>query len=261
MFGSGSRKPDRVFMLKGHFDETEKDGLFLLGGFLGNCDQWDALEKMWDNIRQGRNIHLSEMRINTSTTQLLRNLAPLPYAAGLTPYYVSIKLADYEDMLTPVGAKLAYKPYPNCLSVLLSLVNKEATKEEQIKFAFERNDLYDAHACAIFEEAEEAVLNSKGEPRYPSWEFFAKGVCALCQPADYFCYAQRERMKDPASDEAIWSAPILDANPGKVIKWEFTRHQIRWLIGNMLAGEIDHGDIMRDYLREIRRMRHPKREG
>lgn len=264
LFDCGSRGPKWVFVLKGYFDETEKDGLFLLGGFLGNSSHWDALEKSWDEVRQGKRIHLSEMRINPATTMLLENLAPLPYSCGLVPYYATVRPEYYEDMLSlqgAEGAKLAYKPYPVCLPVLLTLINKNSPKDESIKFAFERNDLYDAHACAIFEEAENEIRTSNGKPRYSSWEFFAKDVCPLLQTADYFCYAQRERLVNPQSEEASWSSPILNANPGQPIKFEFTKEQIRGLIAKMLVGGCDHGPIMREYLREIRRMRHPKQEG
>ena len=246
-------------MTKAFLDETEKDGLFLLGGFLGNCAQWDDLEKAWDETRKGKRIHLSAMRKNRSSAALLKNLGSLPCSAGLTPYYVSVRPSDYKDMLKTDGEKLAFEPYIVCLPMLLRLIDRRIPKEESIKFAFERNDRYDAHACAIFEESEK-IRTSEGKARFASWEFFATEACPLLQTADYFIYAQRERLNNPNSPEAVWSSPILNADPKGAVKWEFGRDVIRKVIAANLAGGCDFGTMMSSYLKEIRRARHPRRQ-
>lgn len=249
----------QVLMFKGYFDETEKDGLFLIGGFVGDEDQWNKLETTWKETRGERRIHLSDMRKNTSTATILRHLGPLPYRAGLIPHYVSIRPGDYRDMLRTDGERLVYNPYPVCLQMLLSFLNRKISKEESIKSVFEQNDLYDAHACVIFEKSE-SFRTSSGEARFPSWEFFAKDACHIIEVADYFAYAMRERINDPNSPEAIWSAPILDAFPQKPEGYEWKREDIRRGIETMRATDCDFGAMMSDYLKEIRRARHPKRQ-
>lgn len=259
MFGRGRRKPDWVIVITGYFDESAKGNIFLVGGFIGDCSQWSTLEESWDITRKGRAIHLSKMRRNKSTAEILKELGPLPYVAGLQPFYVSVRPGDYRDMLTTKGERLALNPYPICLQGLLSLLNLKLPKHENIKLVFERNDIFDAHACVVFSQYEH-IRTSTGGARFPSQEFFAKAECSLLQPADYLLYALRECTIDQESPKFKWSKPILDASPAAPQGLHLERNVIRELVKQAKEAGGDFGETMSQYLKEIRRLKHPKHD-
>src|ERR1700722_4543874 len=96
--------PDWMLVLTAYIDESgygAKD-IIVLGGFVGNDQQWDKCSKEWAfALGKRRALHMKTLRWkNTERIKpLLEKLGPVPHDCGLIPIWARLRVSDYADLM------------------------------------------------------------------------------------------------------------------------------------------------------------------
>ena len=84
--------------------------------------------------------------------KFLRDLGPIPHAAGLRPFVGSVKTSDYADLVKGTVAELVLKGYPIALLAMVDgILNSDFSKRDRIEFIFEQQVEFDTSRGRIFD--------------------------------------------------------------------------------------------------------------
>lgn len=239
--------PSHLLMLKtAYLDESghESGQHVIVAGFLGNDDQWDSCAAAWAiGLGKRKGLHMSELRWKSKSSHrvrdLLERLGPIPHRCGLTPVFGGVNVSDYSDMIsgtlvTKINKGYILSLYPMIVRILATLKG-----EERVKLVFEQNTQYQTFTeliGMIVGAFEGRIFKTpSGLPRLSGIEFVTKGSTALTQPADYLAFAILQQHRDPRSQKARWTLPIIGNRipVGKFMR----RDELRKGIGITMAEE------------------------
>jgi hypothetical protein len=251
-------------VLTAYIDESgygAKD-IIVLGGFLGNDDEWAMCGQEW-KIALGKRkaLHMKELRWkkkNDRTKMLLERLGPVPHRCGLVPAWARLRVSDYADLVddTTVSRKMQHGYLLGAQFLCLILLRYVEMLDERIKIVFEYNEHFAPVLPTILKLYGEMYpfVTSDGERCLAGIEFATKDSASLTQPADYLAYARLQQLRDPKSIRARLCAPILDPQPG--IHVDVERGVIRKLISSPSQQSIrDLGRQIEPHLARLRKTR------
>ena len=199
-------------------DETidKSSGMCIVAGYLGRSKNWKDCCVAWREALGSRPfLHLNEMHLNAPNApkrhgELLRKLAQIPKACGLTPYAGSICEKNYKhlDMVTGTLLELIMEGYILAIIALLDQVFARLSVDERIQVLFERQDAFAQQRERAMTFWNSIHRTSRNKGVVSSWRPADKGT--LTEASDYFCYALFQRDINPSSQKAVLTAPILD---------------------------------------------------
>jgi hypothetical protein len=149
-------------MLTAYLDESgqETDQHVVVGGFLGDDEQWCELSKQWrEGLAPRKNLHMRELRWNGNkayrTRLLMEKLTPIPAKCGLLPIAISLNVSDYSDLIedTLLTKRItAGYIFAAEIAVVGALIWAWA-KKDTVKVVFEQQDEHGPLAGALWRTA------------------------------------------------------------------------------------------------------------
>jgi hypothetical protein len=237
--------PRWLAMIWAYLDETgqETKDYVIIAGHFGYEQSWGAFVPAWKQALgpQRKRLHMNELRFNKPSEQrLLARLGPIPTNCGLKRLIGGARVSDYED-LVPSNDPIQ-KLFSGYVSALMSAVTSilmvEIPDDERIEIRFEQQDRYAGWANFAMERIcnirKPMAFTKQGIHKISGWGFMPKNSTMLLDQADYLCYAELQRKRNPHSKKAQWTSPILDAGTAKDT-----------------IGEIKDREFMRDAVKEV----------
>ena len=204
-------------MLSLYVDESlhEPTGLYIVGGFVGQENQWKQFSTRWRTELAPRlSLHTASLRLGAANApkrhgEMLARLGKIPSDCGLVPIAGSVCRNDYLNRVSGTALEILMEGYVLAVLALLDELGARLPTGERVKVFFEEQH---AHA----EQLRRAMHFWKTRHRVPSgwsvvaeWGTLRKGP--RLEPADYLCYALQQENIDPTSQKAVLTAPILTA--------------------------------------------------
>jgi hypothetical protein len=234
-----------LLVLKGYFDETfdEHSGCTWVAGYVGDENAWRNYVRDWRNgLGERKQLHLSSLRWKKpSTRQLLADLAPIPSRSGLRGFVSGVRTSDFSDLVR--GTKWEY--HSNGYIVSLIDVTARALlsvpEGEHLEALFEERDqtqeraadgLFALSILPFFSDLKPQLLNRDGSKKLIKYGFQSKSDTILFDQADYLCYAVLQQHRNPGSQKALWTRPILDA--GEITDGIMARETARQVFMEMM---------------------------
>jgi hypothetical protein len=213
----------RWLLVFGYFDETfdEYSRTTWVAGHVGNEHAWTKYVANWKQaLGDRKQLHMSDLRWKKPYTRtLLSRLGPIPAQSGLRPFVGGVCSKDIADLVA--GTRL--ERYSNGYVVALIHLTIQAilsiSDGEHLEVAFEDRDQTRGHAedalfamrvLGQFVDSDPGLLNSDGSSKLRKDGFLRGSGTVLFDQADYLCYALLQRHRDPESEKAEWSKPILE---------------------------------------------------
>ena len=232
-------------MTFGYFDESAEqgDGYVVVAGFVGRKKSWRSFVEKWNEITDGRPIHLKEMRLGSSKApkrygKLLKDLAPIPLATGLRPFVGSVKTSDYADSVKGTVAELVLKGYPIALLAMVDgILNSDFPKRDRIEFIFEQQIEFEVARGRVFEYLMSAPEHRTHHNKSRIAKHSTQERSVLLEASDYLAYAVLQQLIDPSSQKATLTAPLLEQYRG-ITHREFAKEQAEGLV-SLLRSEQD----------------------
>jgi hypothetical protein len=186
--------------------------------------------KEWGKITGGKPIHLAEMRLGSSNApkrwgQLLKDLAPVPLAAGLRPFVGSVKTSDYADSVRGTVAELVFRGYPIALLAMVDgILNSDISKQDRIEFIFEQQKEFDVARGRIFADLMELPEYKTHHNKSRIAKHSVAKRSLILEASDYLAYAVLQHLIDPSSQKATLTSPMLEQYCG-ITHREFAKEQ------------------------------------
>jgi hypothetical protein len=258
--------PEWMFVLTAYIDESgygAKD-IIVLGGFVGNDEQWDLCTGEWKRaLGKRRALHMKTLRwknVDRLKPQL-QKLGAVPHNCGLIPIWMRLRVSDYADLMeqTTVARKIHHGYFLGAQFLALIALGYAQASNERIKIVFEYNEhfapilpaainLY-GHAFSFFMKDMTRCMAGV--------EMVAKNSSSLTQPADYLAYARLQELRDPGSVRARLCSPILEPQLG--VHVDVTRQTVRNLMSSPTQRKIrELGRELEPYVQAALRLKREK---
>lgn len=229
-------------MLYAYCDESgheRQDQFMFLAGFVGNEDQWKLNDKKWNESGGGEGFHTKNVvRKPTRAEPKLARLSSVPLYCGLRPIVGGVRMSDYWDLVSGTQFERRAKGwcvalYPLVLETILFI-----PKNERVEFIFDEQCEYQPFAErameAISEFPNERLRTENGSPKLASLRFVHRERTIRTQPADFLAFALRSFFREPQSDAARLTRPILDCiASSRRIGEIFSREKVRLILRSM----------------------------
>ena len=225
--------PEWALMLTAYIDESSHEtGTVVLGGFIGNKEQWETFLPQWrKGLGKRTRLHTKELRWNKPATKsLLTRLAPIPFDCGLRPIYASVTDSDYSDLLENDLEKWVHKTYIVAALPMMLLAINSIPADETIKFVFDQQLQYE-NMVKIMHLFLQKHKTPSGEAKLTSIEYVFQSP--LTEPGDYLAYAITQVCRNMNSRKADLCAPIalqLMMPHVSPIVCKPTREEIRYVV-------------------------------
>jgi len=221
-------------MILAYLDETgqESNSYVVIAGHVGHESLWPDFVTAWMQALgpQRKRLHIKDLRFSKERDkELLARLGPIPTRCGLKRLIGGARVSDYEDLIPDPLRKLMggyiAALFVSVLNLLLSL-----PEDERVELVFEQQDRFETYArIALSAIANLPVPRTKGKDgssKLAKWRFVPKDRTIQLDQADYLCYAQLQRLRNPSSKKAQWCSPIIDAT-GETIGGMLSRDNVR----------------------------------
>lgn len=211
-------------MLTFYLDESghETGEHVAVAGFFGTDEQWAAFDPDWLNALKGStSFHTKSMRWNQERTKhRVALLSAIPYKHGLRSIAGSVNVSDYADLLQNKAEEYINQGYVLSLYPILSEVSLKVPETETVRWILEEQHDYEQAARDVFKQF--AVMY--GPSRFTDVSFVPASATPRLHPADLLAYAILQRARDPRSQKAVWSRPIIaDDTWGSIVAREMVR--------------------------------------
>lgn len=234
--------PKWLAMIWAYLDETgqEANDYVIIAGHFGYEQSWGAFVPAWKQALgpNRKRLHMKNLRFaKHSEKMLLARLGPVPTRCGLKRLIGGARVYDYEDLIpsnNPI--QKLFSGYVSALmSAVTSILKVEIPPDERIEIVFEQQDRYagwaDFAMRRICNIPDPRALTKQGIHKIANWAFVPKPRTMLLDQADYLCYAELQRQRNPHSLKARWCSPILDAGTAKdtiggIMDREFMRNAV-----------------------------------
>jgi hypothetical protein len=204
-------------MLYAYCDESgheQREQYMFLAGFLGNEKQWRLAATEWRRAGGGPEFHTTSLVRRKRSESKLARLATVPTFCGLRPIVTGVRMSDYWDLVSGSPDEKRAKGwcvalYPLVLETLISIPNSE-----RATFIFEEQFEYQPYAHrvmnAVAEYPDQRLRTETGLSKLAHWDFLPKEMTILTQPADYLAFSLMSFFREPGSQAARLTKPMLD---------------------------------------------------
>ena len=256
-------------MLTAYFDESgisPDQSLCIVAGFVGNAAQWNAVMSEWIPALQSRpHLHMKKLRWNQQPeriARLLNRLGPIPYHYNLTPVYAGVRWKNYLKYMRGRVREMYTHPYMMCAARCMAWVLGKITKDDQVLFVFDRQDV---HGLALesmkkmvfeFENLDPRVEAVQLASRPSAASGLAKNNCL--DIADFLAFQLREYRMNRRSPKAKLGKSIMGR--GKIAYGNiFTAAEVKEMANAFVkAGMVPGGGpakIPDDLMKQLGQMR------
>jgi hypothetical protein len=219
--------PRWLLVLTAYLDESGQDSAdwVVVGGYLGNDEQWKALPGKWKiALGNRKSIHMKRLRWGSKPRRiapLMQGLASAPEQCGLKRVIGGVKTSDYQDLIKRPMQAILEQGYLASLYPLILLILYSIPRDERLELVFEEQRTYRPIAERILSEMAASnnpvMRTSDGRPRLASWKFVPKWSTSLLEPSDVFVYSYLQSLRDPNSERTRICSPLLDESKSKII--------------------------------------------
>jgi hypothetical protein len=204
-------------MLTAYLDESSDGNLWVIGGFVGNRQQWDAYCREWPIAIAPRHaLHLRSMRLNAAEKKngrglekLLLRAAQVPKMCRLRPFLGIVNVGEYRHLIKGTAESAALEGYMVALGNAVGALMRLVPRNERIEVVFETQSDYESRRDAFFEHMASVpeFITLGGKPIFAKWGSIPKGV--LTEAADCLTYAFLQKCIDRNSYKAAITRPFL----------------------------------------------------
>jgi hypothetical protein len=158
------------------------------------------------NRRKRKALHMTDLRWNQRTKELLNEIGPIPDRHDLTRIMGAVKNQDYKDFIEGRIPDRQAVPYLIAMQACVAHVLQHLPEDEKVAFVFERHSTFRQSAQVFYDAVFE--LNN-GNTRLHSLTHVQKGQCIALQPADYLAFELAHYFADKESPKSQWGRAIL----------------------------------------------------
>jgi hypothetical protein len=205
-------------MLYAYCDETahdQSDQYMFIAGMLGTESQWQTFDKQWRAAGGAGFKATNASRVNRpKRAEKLRALAAIPYECGLHPMLSGLRVSDYWDLVQGSDEEKRARGWYCALrfllfELLLFIPDTERVivmLDRQVEYSECVKDLFDS----VVDYPDGRFRTRDGFAKLANWGFETERDSLRTRPGEYLAYAAMQRMRDPGSERALLTKPILD---------------------------------------------------
>lgn len=161
----------------------------------------------------------------------------VPDAAGLKPLFASVRVSDYEDLVSGTRHENLLVGYIVCCYGVVVNALRGIPNNERLEIVFEDQDRYrDRARLALGDIAETdspSLMCTNGKSKLAKWSFVPKGSTSRLELANYFAYAELQISRNKNSVRSKWCHRILETNNGDCLGARMDKSLAREIITSM----------------------------